>query len=509
MMAGLTKNEWLAGLEKAALSAANSRIDRDISVGAYKRGLVDPSESREAYFRQYLGELKKRMPYDGTSAEDLRQLGEFGADNTMKWVDGNFRGPSPKELEKSVEASKFLEFIDGANKGVKSWYDMGDLELKLKAKELGYDPSTKEGYSEFLKKVTEYQKTFDRAQLSKELRGMPEYKVSSLFYPSAVKGIDNAVATGEGGDKADIAKLAALDGLTNSAIFMAPSASILKTSPVLNASVDAGLQGAAELVRQYGANAIDESIEPDPSAAAVAATIGATRPAVVSAAQMYASKVPGKAARDISRGIGKATRAGNPAMQERDRILAEIFDYNKAVKRGDLSKTREAVMSLDEVERYKNLFKTKGMMDDLGIAAKKDGTYDVTEFLKFYDRKPVKSVTITPEGIIENETTNMKVKPSQILLGSGNSEGYGRHFGAKVADEMGNNAAARTGINIGRFLGDLGSRVEPMIKGNPLNVGPRTFKPYTESDWYRKLKEDQAKIEASKIIDSVFSQGGR
>lgn len=504
-MAGISKNDWLSELEKAALRAADSRIETNNRLGAYKNGYSNMEEDREKYFRQYVAELKKKMPFDGTNNDDLRQLGEFGAENTMKWVDGNFKGPSPKDMVKIEEAAKFSELLDGVSPDGKSWYNMGSVPLRLKGKELGYDTSTKEGFSEFLGKLTEYQNAFDRAKLDKELRDMPEYKVSSLFYPSAVKAIDNAVATGEGGDKETIAKLAALDGLANSAIFMAPSASVLKASPVLNASLDALFQGGAELARQYGAAALDESIEADPTAAVVASTMGATRPAVVGAAQMYASKVPGKAARDISRGIGKATRAGNPAMQERDRLLADIIDYNKAVKRGDLSKTREAVLPLDEVERFKNLFKTKGMMDDLGIAANKDGTYNVAEFMKLYDKTPVKSVTITPEGIIENAGTTAKVKPSQILLGADNAEGYGRHFGAKLYDEMGNNKAAKGGIVLGRILGDFGSRVEPMIKGNPLNVGPQTFKPYSVSDWYKKMKEDKEKIEASKIIDSVFS----
>lgn len=504
-MADIAKNDWLSELEKAALQAANNRVDTNKKLGAYKMGTADPSADVEKYFRQYMAELKKKMPFEDTNSEDLRKLGEFGAENTMKWVDGNFRGPSPKDMEKIVESAKFSELLYGVAEDGKSWYKMGSMPLRLKGKELGYDTSTKEGFSEFLKKITEYQNAFDRAKLDKELREMLEYKVSSLFYPSAVKAIDNAVATGEGGDASDIAKLAALDGVTNAAIFMAPSASVLKASPVLNSSIDAILQGGAELARQYGANAIDDSIEADPSAAIVASTIGATRPAVVGAAQMYASRVPGKAARDVSRGIGKATRAGNPAMQERDRLIAEIFDYNKAVKRGELSKTREAVMPLNEVERYKKLFETKKMMEDLGIKAGKDGTYDIGEFMKFYDRQPVKSVTITPEGIIENSATSAKIKPSQILLGADNSEGFGRYFGSKVYDEMGNNAAAKVGLNIGRFLGDLGSRVEPMVKGNPLNIGPQTFKPYNMSDWYKKMKEDKDRIQASKIIDSVFS----
>lgn len=505
----LTEYEYNQLIENLALEAAKSRVKNNKATGVKSvsvpvdRFNPERKDPVDAYFEDYSRRIKKAYPYESMDENRLADLQAFSGDKAMEWMD--FGGMGPSEFAKAVEAAKFLPLLQGRtdDPDEKNWQNMGQEQLRREALNLGWDPRTNEGFAEFLNKVGEYQQTFDRAKLSKELREMPEYKVSSLFFPTTVKGIDNAVATGEGGEKSDIAKLAALDAIANSAIFMAPSASVLKANPVLNGAIDAGLQGAAELARQYGASAIDESIEPDPDAAIFATTAGATRPAVVGTAQMYATKVPGRAMRDVSRGIGKATRAGNPAMQERDRLIGEITDYNKAVKKGDFA-PREVVMDLADENRYKALFNTRNTMNELGVKKNADGTFDVADFLKKYDRKPVKANRITSEGLVENVNPNAKVKPSQVLLTEENTPAYNRYFGAKLADEASNNQAAKVGLNIGRFLGDLGGRVEPMLKGNPFSFGPQTFKPYTMSDWYKKIKEDQKKVEASKIIDAIM-----
>ena len=516
-MAELTKNDWLSALEKAALRAADARIEYGKSIGEKHR-----PDQREVFFDMYIGKLENEMPFEGITQKDIDRLDRFKSENMYKWLDRNFGGPSPKETEKSIEASKFLPLLQGVAEQGEDWYSMGATKLKGKAAELGYDPGTQEGFMEFLDKVGEYQRDFDNAKNVQEMKqqrlGIPgigiefgpkgsAYILGSLTSPSATAGIENAVATGGDLSRAKAAGLAALDVGANTIMFEAPGLNIIKSKPVISSFIENGLQGAGELARQYGASAIDGSIEADPVAALTAASIGATRPAIVSTAAGIASRGTGREAMDFSRGIMRATRAGDPAAMERDGIFKLVNRYNKFVKDGTLvapeGATKEIVTNLSKKRELLETNKVRDMAKTLGVKPAKDGTYSAEEILKAYDRNFKGVVEITPNGVVQPKVPVSKVEDGEVLLTPLNRENYARFAGQKIADEEGRTPWRTAGLATGRVLGDIGGRVEPIIKVNPFNAGA-AVKDYKDQSWYIKLKK--ANPEAAKVFEEVMKQ---
>lgn len=516
-MAELTKNDWLSALEKAALRAADARIEYGKSIGEKHR-----PDQREVFFDWYISKLEREMPFESTSQKDLDRLDRFKSENMYKWLDRNFGGPSPKETEKSIEASKFLPLLQGVAEQGDDWYSMGATKLKGKAAELGYDPGTQEGFAEFLDKVGEYQRDFDNAKNVQEMKqqrlGIPgtgiefgpkgsAYILGSLTSPSATTGIENAVATGGDLSAADAAKLAALDVGANTLMFEAPGLNIIKSKPVLSSFLETGLQGAGEIARQYGANAIDESIEADPATGLTAATIGATRPAIVTMAARTISPFTGREAMDFSRGILRATRAGDPAAMERDGILKLVNRYNKYIKDGTLvapeGATKEIVTTLSKKRELLETNKVRDMAKTLGVKPAKDGTYSAEDILKAYDKNFKGVVEITPNGVIQPKVPVSKVGEDEILLTPINTHNYSRFAGQKIADEEGRTPWRTAGLATGRVLGDIGGRVEPIIKEVPF-YGDPVGKDYKDQSWYKKLK--RANPEAAKVFEEVMKQ---
>lgn len=520
-MAELTKNDWLSALEKAALRAADARIEYGKSIGEKHR-----PDQREVFFDMYIGKLESEMPFEGITQKDLDRLDRFKSENMYKWLDRNFGGPSPKETEKSIEASKFLPLLQGVAEQGEDWYSMGSTKLKGKAAELGYDPGAQEGFAEFLDKVGEYQRQHDLAQNTKELMYSPYFLPSMIAYPTATQEILNAVATGEGGDKETITNLAAADALANGAMMMAPNLNFLKAQPVINAMLNAGVQAGIEGGRQaYAQNESKTGQEASMVPVEAAFAAGSTRPALIKSAQMMASRWTGPQAQAFSRGIMRSTRAGNPAWQARTDTENLVKSYNDFVKKGVLGAnadgtSRRVLVDLGEGSRLKEINKVPEMADFWGIKPNADGTYSASEIMKAYDKKPMQVLDIGKRVTVpQNPSAN--VKASEVLITPENVGEYSRLFGAKFADESSiRNAWSKYGMLTGRFLGDIGGSIEPAIKINPADVLgplmsgspgdiPERMKPdHKDQNWYKKLKNSKnpRDVEAAKIIEEVFKQ---
>lgn len=492
-MAELTKNDWLSALEQAALRAADARIEAGKDIGEKHR----PNQ-REIFFDRYIYRLEKEFPFENITESDLEQLGKFKSPAIMEWLDDGFKGPDPRVTARQIEASKFLPLLQGVAKEGDDWYTMGNTRLKSEAAKMGYKPGTQEGFQEFLDKVGEYQQEFDRAKLVQEMHGDPVYIPTALMYPKLVQGIENAVATGSDLSKADAIKLGALDAGTNAAIFMAPSAEILKSSPIINGMIDAGIQGGIELGRQYGAQAIDPSLTPDGSQAVIAAKLGATRPALLTAASSAASRVSNPKMNQFARGIMKSSRSGNPAWQERDQVFNLVNEYNKRLLKGDLKAGQEVkFMDLADAERFASMNKVPQMAQELGIKANKNGTYSAKDILKAYDKKPIVAMQVTENGVQKVDATPLSVGDNEFVLNSGNEAAYRSMFPAKIADAEQSGRAMNLGLATGRILGYVGGRVEPMLK---ITSYTDVKEPdYKKSPWYKNMSE-----ESRKIVDQAF-----
>jgi hypothetical protein len=76
-----------------------------------------------------------------------------------------------------------------------------------------------------------------------------------------------------------------------------------------------------------------------------------------------------------------------------------------------------------------------------------------------------------------------------------------------MAELEGMNNWYRAGMKVGTALGDIGGRVEPVIKVNPLNPfvsdSPLSDRPdaYKDTQWYRNLSK-----ESKAIVDEAFKK---
>lgn len=511
-MADINRNDWEKALDAAAVRAADSDYETAKAMGAFPNNPELLEKRREEAFVKYRNELESKMPFEGATGADLDELDAFKSENLRLWLGG--RGPGPKETAKAVEASKFLPILSGVAEQGKDWMTMGSPALKEYALSLGYKPGTPEGFNEFLKKVGEYQQEYDRAQVAKEMRektrlGIPgtniefgpdgsAYLLGTLASPSSTKAIENAVVSGSKLSAEKAAALSALDAGANSLIFTAPSLSVLKGLPVVNNFVNAGTQAGVELARQYAANAIDESIEPNADDAAFAAMAGATRPVLIRSAQGLVQQVPGSAATSFARGVGKATRKGDPTALEREGVKTAVDEYNKLLKSGQLA-TGEKVVNEATAQKLLKTNATKKMVQDLGVKPNADGTYSTKAVLESYDKTPVRAVSVTPEGVKLAEGANVPVKAGQVLV----TPEYAQYAGAKLADEGQRNFWSSAGLKAGKILGDVGGRVEPTFKIKTYDT-EKIAPEYKNTTWYKKIQKKSP--ESAKILDAAFKK---
>ena len=496
----LYRQEWEDAIHDAAVSAAAEWRKYVTDNG---NDVTDAGEQNA--YEKIFAKLTQEYPYESVKNEDMLKLMNIPSDRIWKWSIAGGNDPRIKQREENLE--KFLPLVTGAAQPGEDWQSMDADALKLIAAEkYGYD-YTQEGLGEFLKKVGEAQHDYDLAQVNKEMRDLPlgipgtniefgpngsAYILGSLVYPKATASIDNAVATGGDLTPAQAALLTGIDAGANTAIFASPSANILKNMPVRNSLFNAGLQVGGETARQAAAPFVDEKLEFDPSMVAMAGTAGATRPGMVMTAQIPISRIQGKAAQQISRGIGKATRAGNPALQARDELASSVAEFNKMLLNGEL-KAGQKLVNLETESRLKGAFDFRQKAEALGVKPNKNGTYNADEILKAYDREPVKLVNITENGITPSEAV-VDVGENQVFLTPEDYSKYSQIFGAKVADEMANNKWSKIGFKAGDILSNIGGRVEPTIKINPFAFGPKSIKEYKEMQWYQKLTPEQKKL---------------
>jgi hypothetical protein len=537
----LSRDEWKGEIRKAASDAADAYVKwvKSNSAAAPAPGL------KERVMGDMESFLSKKYPYDSITNDDIETMANFPSDDLWKWeVHGD--SYDPRRKHEAEELTKFMPFLQGVAPEGESWLD-NRQDMKLKAAEMGFDYS-QEGLGKFLDKLAKYQGVYDRGQLMKELRSQPWYWPTRIAYPSMMEGVENAISTGSDFTGKQLAGLMGMDAGTNVAMFGLPGMSGMKVSdPIAAGILDAAGQGALELHRQYAKSDIDPTLEADPAQALAAMAFGATRPGIIGSTQAAVAKIPGKGPMNFSRGIGKATRAGNPVADERDAIAELVKAHNRVIENnyarlgtagatpvfdeaGKMVGTVPSAgklsgVSVADTERMLGAAKVPEMAKLLGVKPKPSGRYDVDEFMKAYDRKPVYTWDITHNtakvaeplaGKADDRILPMSQRILRYLtepekgwqstetlfeLGPKNVQQYKAMFPAKYADEAGASKARTFGLAAGKILGDFGGRFEPTFKLNPLNIGPQTTKKYNEQDWYTRLGP-----KARAIIDEAFKK---
>lgn len=531
-MEKLTRDEWKEAIRKASSEAAKSYVKwvKDNSKTPPAEGLGEYTYGKINDF------LMNKYDYDKVSNDDMESLAKFSPDSIWQWeVHGDKYDPRIKQ--QAEELAKFMPFLKGVAPEGESWLDnRGDL--KLEASKLGFSYDS-EGLNKFLNKLSKYQQVYDRANIMKETREQGWYWPMKIAYPSLMESAENAISTGEDLTPGQALALGVTDAGTNVAMFGLPGAGakVFKSGPILSGAIDATGQGLLELNRQYGKRDIDPRLEADPRQAMMASLFGATRPALVGSAQGIVSKVPGKSAMEFSRGIGKATRAGNPVEAEKEGIRELVKNHNNLMAKNAAHDESFARLILEgegkpvTQKNIDNLFKSLGddpvvytnksvadtekmlgtkrvdeMADFLGVKANEKGMYNIDEFMKAYDRKPVyswKRVGNKTE-IFDGDPKSYQIPgfdDGMFHLTPKNETQYKALFPAKYADEAQASKVRGAGLILGNILGDFGGRFEPTFKLNPLNVGPQNFPEYKQQDWYTRLGP-----KSRAIIDEAFKK---
>lgn len=524
-MAKMTRSEWEDEIHRSALSAAEAWRKY---VGK-NYGARISEEAEKAQYEKIFNFLVDKYPYDSVSNEDMEDMGNLSSDAVWKWTTYGDAYDARKRQE-SAELSKYLPYLHGVAPEGEDWYSRNDLKLKG-TDDFGFEYS-REGLAKFLDKLAKYQGIYDRGEIMKELRAQPWYWPTRISYPSMMEGVENAISTGSDFSGADMAKLGLLDAGINAGMFAMPGFSEEATGrflgnamgPVKAGVSDALLQGFLEGGRQSMKTMVDPTLEADPRQAVAATLFGASRPGIVGSLQAGVSRIPGKEAMAISRGISKSTRAGNPVANEREALKEMFTNHNRLVEdfSSKVSKGNPYVEFLDDgtvisvnpsggtlvnrsvadTEKMLSMQKVKEMADYFGIRPKASGKYDVEEFLKAYDKKPVYTWDLTNNTAkLTTPVKGLKSSENLFQLTPENSQQYRALFPAKYSDEAGASRMRSLGLGLGKLAGDFGGRFEPTFKLNPFNAGPQNFQKYNEQDWYTRLGP-----KSRAIIDEAFKR---
>lgn len=552
----ITEATWRDYLEAAAERATNAKAEMYRKI---TNGKTLDDEGLEKTFNGYLERLKTAYPYKSAKMADLEAIDMFDAERMRAYLD-QFNAPnrtalSPTEYRKAAKAADILPLLQGVAKEGNDWYSMGNDDLKATGAALGYNVREPQGYKEFLDAIGEQQINYDRAKLAKEAKdNMTAYTLRKLIVPTAMQEFENAIATGGDYDGATAAKLGALDAAANSAMFLAPSANIVK-NPIVNGGIDALLQSAFEAGRQGGKQALSTTgQEFDIAPVVFAAGAGATKPAIVGTAQGAVSRIPGEGPAQFARGIAKAVKTGDPVYAERRGLERAIAEYNANSPKTNLLKeleprlndmastvannppeVNEAIYRLykaqgreSEATLFKSLMDNKlsdkpVMYTDIvplstvekgisvnsvpekakffGVSPNADGTYDAAKILSQYDKKLDAYRTIDKGGKVEfGSDINLAKDADRFVLNKDTRDTYRRLFPAKYTDEASETGASKAGRIAGELLAGFGSRVEPTFKtaGTKVGLPERTYK---DEQWYKNLN-----VKSKKIIDAAFKK---
>lgn len=473
------------------------------------------------FTKDFLDALRKKYVYDAVMKEGPIALATLKNTPANDWVDylyGNVQSKDPFNKVRQEKFDKFASLIaDNVNSEIgdgSNWYNKSKYELRKDAKELGYNIDKKDEYADFLKKVAEFQLAYDRGQIMDEMEDSGWGKFNAYVNPASYEEAQRQVATGEGTED-DLKNMAIIDAAANSLIWGVPgfpsthrannvlsrflnfgthpienginrvanfvnskSPRLAKldealSNPVLTGFVDAGYQGLGEGGRQVLKTEIDPNLDVNYTAPVTAMAMGASRPGMYSAASGFLNSFQGPTMRNIAKGVMKSTRSGNPVEIERKALTDAIDAYEKQLGKSGVDRgiSTAEVLARTKGVRAKDILKAFEVKDEEGRTVNLLKKYNDEGTWKWdWDNE---KMGLTPES--QAKWNNLKAVA-----------------GAKLADMGDATPDVKTGLLLGKAIGEIGSRFEPTFKLNPLNptraVGMSDYK---DMDWYNAMDTEK------------------
>lgn len=541
-----TKAEWDDELWRIAEEAVKSRKDKKNFDGKSQM-FIDAWENEQ--LKKAKGKLDKDFPY---SLKDTEKdaVSNWKAEDAGNYLLGGgnaaFKNSyNPLVKKKMDDFAKLGPLVLGLADEGRDWYSMGQEDLFDAGKKLGYDTSSKKGKMDFLNDIADVQKAHDRGKMLEEFNREntgAEAFLREVFYPSMMEEIRRQIVTGEGTqDQIDKAKwldrgAAVLMGIAPDvgglgALTKGTKAGRVMASPMAEGVLGAAAQGGLEAGRQAIKEKIDPELEADYGAALLASTLGATRPGMIGSFSALTQQIPHPSMARFSRGISAATRKGNPVEQERNMLEELLFNnVNRAKKYAanveKIATTKRAIKNAEnESQAIEGLFGkgdlvglspaeiNKGNVEQLvnermnalqlpGVYKSSEATAsDAAKILKAYDDLSKTKFARIPGDVArpgEFDYLVTKGKTGDYLrqVDPEYWENIRRLFPMKSAEVEGMGPAYKAGLRTGQFLGDVGGRIEPVIKVNPFGPisGGRANiinNDYKETEWYKKLSKKQ------------------
>lgn len=314
-------------------------------------GYVPNEGDQEKYAAEYKRRMLARYPFDKLDSKVYAAFENLGDESAMKWLDG-WKEYDPMLVKQEDDWKEWSKYLPGIAAEGEDWNSWTPEQLKDVGAKMGFDTDTPEGRGEFLNTLAGYQLQLDRANQVKELRDMPGATVTSIAFPTLSRAIEDAVAEGKDLSKGKATALGILDAAINSGQFLAPSANVLRSRPILNGLLDAAMQGGLEAGRQAGGDVIADVAPDYVNPPVVALTAGATRPAMIGTAQGLLSGFTGPEMMKVRRGLMASTRAGNPVYAERDALEKSVDQFNRNTARQVIGEGWLGIDPGDAVDRF-------------------------------------------------------------------------------------------------------------------------------------------------------------
>lgn len=525
-----TKVDWNEEKIRIARDAAKAMMEKKDLTG-YSKLKIEAIQKE--YARTAKKMLDEKYPFDKLKDGDKDAVARLKGDDAAKFLGltgGNeaFRNSYDPLLKKKMDDfAKLGPLVLGLAEEGRDWYNMGQADLFAKGEELGYDTKSKKGKMDFLSDVGDVQQAHDRGKLLEEFNREGNI-LTEMYYPTMMEEMRKQITTGRG-STADVFLSGLLDMGINSGIASAPSVSgvgRLAKSPFIGAAAGSLLQGIIEGGRQGGKTLIDDELEADLSAPLFATTLGATRPGMIGTVSTVAQQIPTRPASRFAAGVSAATRGGSPSFMERDAFDNTLESLIK--KQHMFTPSRKTLaakpekLNLNNIseEQVKNILggETAATYTLPEIAYAKLSDKAIQQIKALYGEEKAKSILekfINKDEILKeyDDLTNLLINRSKydaskkLNVGKELVNGELREddvltnlekaFPAKMAEAYGNDKWYKAGINAGQILGDIGGRIEPMLKFNPFGplsggqfniIGGTDYK---ETPWYKSMSKKQ------------------
>ena len=524
-----TERDWHNEKIRIARDAAKAMMEKKDLTG-YSKLKIEAIQKE--YARTAKQMLDEKYPFDKLKDTERDAVSNLKGDDAARFLltggTEAFRNSYDPLLKKKMDDfAKLGPLVLGLADEGRDWYNMGATDLFAKGEELGYDTKSKKGKMDFLRDIGDVQQAHDRGKLLEEFNRESNI-LTEMYYPTMMEEMRKQISTGRG-STADVVLSGLLDIGINRGMAYAPSVSgvgRLAKSPFIGAAAGSLLQGALEGGRQGVKTLIDDELEADLNAPLLATTLGATRPGMIGTVSTVAQQIPTGPANRFAAGVSAATRSGSPSFMEReafDNTLESFLkkqhmwtpnrqtlaaksekltpnniseEQAKTILGGETAATYTlpeiayAKLSEKAIPQIKALYGEEKAADLLKEFIKKD------EILKKYDDLPNLLINRSKYDAskklnVGKELVNGELREDDVLTK------LEQAFPSKMAEAYGNDKWYKRGVMTGQILGDIGGRIEPMLKFNPFgplsggqfNITGGTD--YKETPWYKSLSKKQ------------------